>query len=868
MSRTEWRFTDDQGVERVVDTDELRASLTTGKVAASTPVWREGMSEWQPAFTIPELSSAAIASARRSVPPGGLRSAPPPLPEPRGGRAKPRPMLRTLTGIEPLALETADIMPDSAKNDGADDPRASQRDLPALVAAATEAEWEDDQTDVIPRAPKLPREVKIPAIKSATPTPPPGVLSKSEENIPKTKTLMGTGQRQGKPVLRQPTVPADLVAPKAAPTPPSPPKKGRSEPPPPPRRNRTLEMSTASSGASPAPVKPAATTMASSGTPATSAAGRSKPPPPPNRQRTTARMDNDAHAAASSASANAAPGSVARPNHPSPPRPPHTQPQTSSTAASSLANEPTALSVPSPGASTSSSPAPRSVTSEGTEIMPAPNSEALQRAAAAFKASENDPDDVPTSKPRQARTLEMALEDHSKAASKDPAPPESQAPPKTEESGSKLGGVTKSIPARSATDEPSSRKPSTPPRRSRERVKGALEVPMSTVLAVSSVWMLGLVAFFFVGRVSGYKSANRIPIARDGLDQAFTPPIEATSSAAAPVASEEPKAAAPLPCWVTRQAVRWAPSASKAVPFDLRAAAGSMLVGYAAGEHEGVGLKVDARSGKFEEVFRSKVDGTVAHVVSVDDNAAFEITARGDRTFTPVVSSSTGATNKTYLVLEKGSIGAATSLDGEVKQLWALEGDDPVAAEQVQRVGEDFLVTFRRGDAVYGGYFGVDLAPKGALVKIAGSGGRSGKPRAATNGIEVAVAFADRVDEKEETPWEIRVGRSRLGSVPESAALVPMPPDGESIAPDIVGLPDGRWLLMWTQGPSGKRAIRAQAFDMTFAPIGDPIALSPPGGSFGQAVLGVVGNYTTVAFLQAGEDDGFEMWGAVLQCGL
>ena len=49
-------------------------------------------------------------------------------------------------------------------------------------------------------------------------------------------------------------------------------------------------------------------------------------------------------------------------------------------------------------------------------------------------------------------------------------------------------------------------------------------------------------------------------------------------------------------------------------------------------------------------------------------------------------------------------------------------------------------------------------------------------------------------------------------------------------------------------------------------PVGDPIALSPPAGSFGQAVLGVVGTYTTVAFLQAA-DEGFEMWGAVLQCG-
>ena len=71
---------------------------------------------------------------------------------------------------------------------------------------------------------------------------------------------------------------------------------------------------------------------------------------------------------------------------------------------------------------------------------------------------------------------------------------------------------------------------------------------------------------------------------------------------------------------------------------------------------------------------------------------------------------------------------------------------------------------------------------------------------------------------------------------------------------------------MWTEGKSGERAIRAQTYDPSFEPVGDPIALSPPAGSFGQALLGVVGTYTTVVFLQAA-DEGFEMWGAVLQCG-
>ncbi len=131
------------------------------------------------------------------------------------------------------------------------------------------------------------------------------------------------------------------------------------------------------------------------------------------------------------------------------------------------------------------------------------------------------------------------------------------------------------------------------------------------------------------------------------------------------------------------------------------------------------------------------------------------------------------------------------------------------------------------------------------------------------------MVFADKPGEKDDAHWQIRIGRAPIGQVPETTEEVSLPeggPGGDAIAPDIIGLSDGRWLLMWTEGTSGERSILAQTYDKQFAPLGDPIALSPPAGSFGQAVLGVVGTYTTVAFLQAA-DEGFEMWGAVLQGG-
>jgi hypothetical protein len=73
-------------------------------------------------------------------------------------------------------------------------------------------------------------------------------------------------------------------------------------------------------------------------------------------------------------------------------------------------------------------------------------------------------------------------------------------------------------------------------------------------------------------------------------------------------------------------------------------------------------------------------------------------------------------------------------------------------------------------------------------------------------------------------------------------------------------------VLVWTEGSSGSRAIRAQTLAPDLTPLGDPIALSPPAGDFGQGVLGVTEGYTSVVFLSRGKG-GYELWGAMLQCG-
>ena len=111
MSDREWRFTDEQGVERSGTTDELREALRSGKVSPSALVWTEGMEEFLAASKVPELSAAGLRPAPRppsslgkSTPPRAAaqekRSVPPPLPP----RKNQRQTYKTLTGLEPPEL--------------------------------------------------------------------------------------------------------------------------------------------------------------------------------------------------------------------------------------------------------------------------------------------------------------------------------------------------------------------------------------------------------------------------------------------------------------------------------------------------------------------------------------------------------------------------------------------------------------------------------------------------------------------------------------------------------------------------------------------------------------------------------------------
>ena len=217
------------------------------------------------------------------------------------------------------------------------------------------------------------------------------------------------------------------------------------------------------------------------------------------------------------------------------------------------------------------------------------------------------------------------------------------------------------------------------------------------------------------------------------------------------------------------------------------------------------------------------------------------------------------------------ALGMADKATHAPTTLWALEGSDPIDAIRVARAEErGHAVVFRRHGAIYGAMIGADRAPVGDINRIAGAGSPPGSPigtpTLAVNGQSVAVAFADRASSDE--PWGIRIGTAPIGSFPATTSPFVVPPGGPggaTLAPALSGLPDGRWLLVWTEGSGGAHDVRGVTLGPDLAPVGQALTVSREGSNAGQGAVALRAGRGLVAYLALTEE-GYEVWGTGVDC--
>ncbi|MBI4700234.1 MAG: DUF4339 domain-containing protein [Deltaproteobacteria bacterium] len=346
--------------------------------------------------------------------------------------------------------------------------------------------------------------------------------------------------------------------------------------------------------------------------------------------------------------------------------------------------------------------------------------------------------------------------------------------------------------------------------------------------------------------------------------------VLAAGTAPAPSA---PAAAAPAlrPCLMSRAPSRWAPQADHRIPFETGAAPdGKLAIGYARDQERPAGMLVDPSTGDIEHPETPPSgSGKLERVVPLAAEG-------GSVRFEASLVDAPGIARAVYVPGRKPFligfadevVVSASSASADKRKLWALDGEGrPEALKVAVAERRGVAVTYRHGGDAWLGWLkeGGKVGHEGSRVAYGGSAG-VGKPAVAHNGTDVSVVFTvlGSGGERARLFW----GHAPLGKPVTKAAAVTLPaggPGGDAIAPAVAGLPGGRWVLMWTEGGRGNRALRAQTYGPDYEPLGDALRVSPSTGDFGQGAIGVVGERVVVLFLLKARRD-FEVWGTVLQC--
>jgi hypothetical protein len=130
----------------------------------------------------------------------------------------------------------------------------------------------------------------------------------------------------------------------------------------------------------------------------------------------------------------------------------------------------------------------------------------------------------------------------------------------------------------------------------------------------------------------------------------------------------------------------------------------------------------------------------------------------------------------------------------------------------------------------------------------------------------VLLAFAGR--NTEDDPWTIFLGKSSYGTIPQTIRPFTLPAGGpgfDAMSPSVVGMPEGRWLIQWSEGQTGQRQIRAQILDANLRPLDKAHTVSPPNSNSGQGLLWSDGT-RAVSFFVVSTGKQAELWAASLSC--
>jgi hypothetical protein len=323
-------------------------------------------------------------------------------------------------------------------------------------------------------------------------------------------------------------------------------------------------------------------------------------------------------------------------------------------------------------------------------------------------------------------------------------------------------------------------------------------------------------------------------------------------------------------CALETPARRLSPEAFVGVPLLLASApSGGPALGFAASKDRAVGLTIDVATLTPAPAFEQAAEGrALLGVVPLSRSGRLEFAT--DRADGPLASARTVDAPTPFSIGVDGE-GFSRAIGDKLDVIWPGRSKNPtITTPRVASIaGFGHAIAFRHGGQegkVLVGWLDENGAKKSELKAVETDSTLVGTPAVAANDKAVLVAFAGKTSA--DAPFRVELATMAHGALPSAARVFAVPPGGpggEAISPSAEGLPDGRFLVQWTEGAAGNRAVRAIVVSSDLVPEGEPVTLSTPDQNAGQGALWVQKGRALALFLVKAEST-HELWGASLRC--
>jgi len=310
--------------------------------------------------------------------------------------------------------------------------------------------------------------------------------------------------------------------------------------------------------------------------------------------------------------------------------------------------------------------------------------------------------------------------------------------------------------------------------------------------------------------------------------------------------------------------------ASKDIPMEVWSDPSERLVavGFASRNHTALGFVLDPKTLTPERSFTKQASLHLTRVVPLNAQGTITFETDEQAPAAAVLNPLTVACSPpARLGTFKGSLTIRRASDTIPEILWKLPFGDTLEAMRALPIpGKGIAVVFRANHELWLGWISEDHKAVGDLQKIQGVGEKTGTPSLGWNGRRVLVAFADLPSDQ--APWAVRVAEAAFGDTNITSSPLKFNVEKQEvprISPAVLGLADGRWVLVFTEGSAGSRSVRLQTFDSDLQPLEEPCAISKTGDNAGQG-LATVGKTGGVVVYLTSIGPFYEVWAAGIDC--